>query len=82
MRELELLKLAIYTKKGNTPCMHDHRASWPMLLDTGTSDRDMGAPQTTFNPEQVGLRIVNLLRVFNVCPYLRYNPLGNQANPY
>jgi aldehyde:ferredoxin oxidoreductase len=31
-------RLAIYTKKGNTPRTHDHRSSWPMLIDTVTSD--------------------------------------------
>lgn len=36
---------AVYTKSGNTPRMHDHRCSWPMLIDTVTSDkgRDMDA---------------------------------------
>ncbi|MFC1916140.1 aldehyde ferredoxin oxidoreductase family protein [Chloroflexota bacterium] len=35
----EAQNLAVYTAKGNTPRMHDHRCSWPMLLDTVTSDR-------------------------------------------
>ena len=50
-------KLAVYTGKGNTPRMHDHRASWPMILDTVTSDRgrDMDAPQVISNAVQVGL---------------------------
>jgi len=41
----DLEKLAVYTIKGNTPRMHDHRSSWTMLLDTVTSDRgrDMDA---------------------------------------
>ncbi|MDO8567317.1 MAG: aldehyde ferredoxin oxidoreductase C-terminal domain-containing protein [Dehalococcoidales bacterium] len=30
--------LAIFTKKGNTPRSHDHRALWEMMLDTATSD--------------------------------------------
>ena len=49
-------KLAIYTKKGNTPRSHDHRASWRMLLDTCISDTgtDEGfSSQGT--PSQVGL---------------------------
>ncbi|MDD4363138.1 MAG: aldehyde ferredoxin oxidoreductase C-terminal domain-containing protein [Atribacterota bacterium] len=35
----EVQKIAIYTEKGNTPRMQDHRSSWPMMLDTVTSDR-------------------------------------------
>lgn len=52
----EAQKLAIYTKKGNTPRMHDHRSSWPMLLDTVTSEggRDMDSA-LIFSPETVGL---------------------------
>jgi aldehyde:ferredoxin oxidoreductase len=34
----EARQLAIYTKKGNTPRMHDHRGSWAMMIDTCTSD--------------------------------------------
>jgi len=50
-------KLAVYTGKGNTPRMHDHRASWPMILDTATSDRgrDMDAVQVISSATQVGL---------------------------
>jgi aldehyde:ferredoxin oxidoreductase len=53
----EAQKLAVYTGKGSTPRMHDHRSSWPMILDTVTSDRgrDMDAPQTIFNAAKVGL---------------------------
>ena len=48
-------KLAVYTGKGNTPRMHDHRASWAMILDTCTSDRgrDMDAPRL-FRPGKGG----------------------------
>jgi len=53
----EAAKLAVYTMKGNTPRMHDHRASWPMILDTVTSERgrDMDAPHVIVSPVQVGL---------------------------
>jgi aldehyde:ferredoxin oxidoreductase len=49
-------KLAVYTGKGNTPRMHDHRATWSMMLDTVTSDRGRDADVAMiFNPTQVGL---------------------------
>lgn len=53
----EAQKLAVYTRKGNTPRMHDHRASWAMILDTVTSDRgrDMDTPIVISSPVQVGL---------------------------
>ena len=49
-------RLAIYTKKGNTPRAHDHRASWQMMLDTCVSDTgtDEGASRLA-RPEDVGL---------------------------
>jgi len=34
----EAQALAIYTKKGNTPRGHDHRANWHQLFDTCVSD--------------------------------------------
>jgi aldehyde:ferredoxin oxidoreductase len=34
----EARKLAIYTKKGNTPRAHDHRSCWRMMMDTCVSD--------------------------------------------
>jgi len=55
-------ELAVYTKKGNTPRMHDHRSSWPMLLDTVTSEwgRDMDgalifSAEKAVLPPQAGL---------------------------
>ena len=50
-------KLAVYTGRGNTPRMHDHRPSWPMILDNCTSDRgrDMDGPQVIFDPTKIGL---------------------------
>jgi aldehyde:ferredoxin oxidoreductase len=60
----EAQELAVYTKKGNTPRMHDHRASWPMLLDTVTSDRgrDMDAPLVMgiFTPEEAVQAFANV----------------------
>lgn len=60
----EAQALAVYTKKGNTPRMHDHRASWPFLLDTVTSDRgrDMDAPLVMgiFTPEETVQTFVNV----------------------
>jgi len=50
--------LAIYTKKGNTPRSHDHRAVWRMLLDTCVSD--MGTDEAfsiSSTPSEVGLPI-------------------------
>jgi len=49
--------MAVYTNKGNTPRMHDHRASWPMILDTVTSDRgrDGDGVQVILSPVQAGL---------------------------
>ncbi|MFQ5827358.1 MAG: aldehyde ferredoxin oxidoreductase C-terminal domain-containing protein, partial [Dehalococcoidia bacterium] len=61
--------LAVFTRKGNTPRMHDHRAYWPMMLDTCTSDtgtdsdagmrlgaKELGLPADTdpFSPEGAG----------------------------
>lgn len=34
----EAVKLAIYTKKGNTPRSHDHRVRWSEFLDTCVSE--------------------------------------------
>lgn len=52
----EAAKLAIYTKKGNTPRMHDHRSVWPMLLDTCVADRARDEDSPLLNrPESVGL---------------------------
>lgn len=48
--------LAIFTKKGNTPRGHDHRAIWRMILDTCVSDTgtDEGG-SISFRPSAVGL---------------------------
>jgi aldehyde:ferredoxin oxidoreductase len=61
--------LAVFTRKGNTPRMHDHRAYWPMMLDTCTSDtgtdsdagmrvgaKEVGLPEDTdpFSPHGAG----------------------------
>jgi len=49
-------RLAIYTKKGNTPRGHDHRACWRMMLDTCVSDTGTDAAAVmTAKPEDVGL---------------------------
>jgi len=40
--------LAIYSHKGNTPRVHDHRARWSELLDTCLSDT--GTIESTFGP--------------------------------
>lgn len=60
----EAQKLAVYTKKGNTPRMHDHRSSWPMILDTATSDRgrDMDSPLVmgVFTPEETVKAFANV----------------------
>lgn len=49
-------KLAIYTKKGNTPRGHDHRVSWRMMLDTCISDTGTDeAFSSQGTPAQVGL---------------------------
>jgi aldehyde:ferredoxin oxidoreductase len=57
-------ELAVYTKRGNTPRMHDHRASWPFLLDTVTSDRgrDMDAPLVMgiFTPQETVQAFANV----------------------
>jgi aldehyde:ferredoxin oxidoreductase len=52
----EAQELAVYTKKGNSPRMHDHRSVWPMMLDTCVSDTgsDEDAPLFT-SPADVGL---------------------------
>jgi aldehyde:ferredoxin oxidoreductase len=50
-------RLAIYTKKGNTPRAHDHRACWRMILDTCVSDTGTDeACSVAARPEDVGLR--------------------------
>lgn len=41
-------KSAIYTHKGNTPRVHDHRARWSELMDTCLSDT--GTIEATFGP--------------------------------
>lgn len=60
----QVQELAVYTKKGNTPRMHDHRASWPFLLDTVTSDRgrDMDAPLVMgiFTPQETVQAFANV----------------------
>jgi len=49
-------RLAIYTKKGNTPRGHDHRTSWRMLLDTCVSDTSTDeAGSMAAKPESAGL---------------------------
>ena len=48
----EAQRLAVFTERGNTPRMHDHRSSWPMLIDTVTSDRGRDMDATwAFGPE-------------------------------
>lgn len=44
----EAAELAIYTHKGNTPRVHDHRARWSELLDTCLSDT--GTIEATCGP--------------------------------
>lgn len=52
----EAQKLAVYTEKGNTPRMHDHRSAWHMLLDTVVSDTGSDEDGTLFiNPVILGL---------------------------
>ncbi len=52
----ETRKLAIYTKKGNTPRAHDHRGSWRMMLDTCVSDTSTDAASSMgTKPEDAGL---------------------------
>lgn len=52
----EARRLAIYTKKGNTPRAHDHRAMWRMMLDTCVSDTGTDAASTgNVRPEHAGL---------------------------
>ena len=90
--------LAIHTKKGNTPRMHDHRSLWPMLLDTCVSDTstdedsptaarlpvkrgDRGSPPETnlFTPEgaatMVG-RIRGRMPLDDCLTMCRFNNLG------
>jgi aldehyde:ferredoxin oxidoreductase len=53
---LEAQKLAIYTKKGNTPRAHDHRAAWRMMLDTCVSDTGTDEGSSMANtPAEAGL---------------------------
>jgi aldehyde:ferredoxin oxidoreductase len=52
----EASRLAIYTKKGNTPRAHDHRACWRMMLDTCVSDTGTDeASSFVIQPGDVGL---------------------------
>lgn len=52
----EAQRLAIYTKKGNTPRAHDHRAVWRMMLDTCVSDTGTDAASSGLaRPEDAGL---------------------------
>ncbi len=52
----EASRLAIYTKKGNTPRAHDHRACWRMILDTCVSDTGTDeASSLVVQPGDVGL---------------------------
>jgi aldehyde:ferredoxin oxidoreductase len=51
----EAAKLAVYTHKGNTPRMHDHRARWTELLDTCLSDTGtIEAQYAALRPEMFG----------------------------
>ena len=52
----EARRLAICTKKGNTPRAHDHRACWRMILDTCVSDTGTDeACSLAAKPGDVGL---------------------------
>ncbi|MFC1970714.1 aldehyde ferredoxin oxidoreductase family protein [Chloroflexota bacterium] len=52
----EARSLAVYTKKGNTPRTHDHRAGWQMILDTCVSDTGTDWSGSLIRtPLQVGL---------------------------
>jgi aldehyde:ferredoxin oxidoreductase len=52
----EAARLAIYTKKGNTPRAHDHRSVWRMILDTCISDTGTDeASSIGAVPSKVGL---------------------------
>jgi aldehyde:ferredoxin oxidoreductase len=44
----EAAHCAIFTHKGNTPRVHDHRARWSELMDTALSDT--GTIEATFGP--------------------------------
>ena len=57
------LDLAVYTKRGNSPRGHDHRARWTEMLDTATSDSGTMAVGPMFNnpPETLdALGVANL----------------------
>lgn len=52
----EAAKRAVFTKKGNTPRMHDHRTIWNTLLDTTTSSMGNDEASTLLAPpEALGL---------------------------
>ncbi|MBI2832485.1 MAG: hypothetical protein HYX79_09540 [Chloroflexi bacterium] len=52
----EAQKLAVYTRKGNTPRAHDHRSLWQMILDTCVSDTGTDeAGSGLAKPQDVGL---------------------------
>jgi len=67
----EAAKLAIYTKKGNSPRGHDHRSNWSEMFDTCTSNTgtiestsfvsrklfDMPAMTDQFSPEQIVMKV-------------------------
>jgi aldehyde:ferredoxin oxidoreductase len=71
---IESQKLAIHTKKGNTPRGHDHRTMWMELFDTcvsntGTLEAHSGAPyqalglerpKDTYNPEVVSTTVAKI----------------------
>lgn len=51
----EAADLAIYTLKGNTPRGHDHRVSWPIILDVSTSDTGTDGGRASGTPAELGL---------------------------
>ena len=51
----EAVSCAVYTRKGNSPRGHDHRARWTELLDTSTSSTGTIETGPTFFPEEFGL---------------------------
>ena len=51
----EAANFAVYTKKGASPRGHDHRARWPEMLDTATSNTGTIETGPARHPDEIGL---------------------------